>query len=326
MKALVIGDLHHRGDEPKCYQVPKFFTWLLKQDYFKEHKYIILAGDLVESVFIEHGFLSYFVDLFLNELNDKIIYIVEGNHDKTLDTNIIDIFRPFKNVIVIDSAKAEQLENTSFLFLPHYDHEGTDLEPMEIAYPKLKIDTEIDFGIAHITDHTQPGNKKVDTSKLSVKQWLNGHIHTPDIQKGGNYLGSPVLNSLTESGKTPLIASIDLMTKKFSLIEVPKFLEYFCVTYPDPLPEKIGVEFGIFTIKESLDKQETVKYYENQAKDKPYKFYIRRIESKKTLVQVEKSNGKSENGKSPKEYLDSFISSQKVKDKIADILKEAICG
>ena len=332
MKAFIIGDLHHRGDEPKCFQVPLLMEYLENNLNLLDYEYIIFAGDLVESVFIEHGYLSYYIDLFLNKLNKSKIIIVEGNHDKTLDTNIIDIFKPIKNVRVIDKLETLKLENTSFIFLPHYDHEGTNLDPMEVAYPKLGleiIEKELngycDYGIGHITDQTQPGTKKVDTSHLPVKQWLNGHIHNPDIKKGGNYLGSPVLNSLSESGKTPLVASIDLVSKELKLFEVPKFVEYETIKYPESIKKNNKIPYIIYTITDSLDKSETLNYYRKQAEELGMKLYTRRVESKK-LHNIQDTNSNKDKIKnlSYKEYLSEYIKDKSVSKEVASILEEAI--
>jgi len=322
---LTVGDLHHTDKAPKCFQVPMFFDWLSKQPYYTKSTTLILTGDLVESVFETHETIAYFIDLFLNILPFGSIIIVEGNHDKNLDTNLTDVFRPIKKVKVISEDELITLGKTSFLLLPHFDHEGTDLEPMNVYYSKIheKYPDKIDYCIHHLTDQTAPGKIKCDLSKLNVGRFRAGHIHKEDVSKGGNYLGSVTLNSISESGKTPLISLVDVYTGEEKLIEVPKFLEYAEVTYPEDLPKSPVTLYTLFTVKDSLSKKESIDFYRKQAESLGYTFYPRRIFSKKVNEALALDH-KSKDKMSDKEYFTLYKGKSKLTPEVTSILEEII--
>lgn len=326
--AIVIGDLHHQVKEPKCFQVPLLMNELIeKLDLTNPENILIFAGDLVEKVSDPHNLLGYYNDLFTNTFKDNQIIIVEGNHDRNLETDIMDVFKPLKNVTVIAQETVMTLEQTNWLLLPHYDHENTKLEPMHIFYTKLHekyADKVFDFGVAHVDDEQQPGKyKKCDLSKLNVNQWLSGHIHRETVTKGGRILGASILNSLAESGKTPLVARVNLNTKRHEFIKVTKFLEYYDVIFPEPLPQKLHTQYGIFTVTESLNKKETSDYYSKMAEKNGYTFYARKIISKKIKQEFDLEHKKSERRKDSEYFID-FKKQSKLNERVSGIIEVII--
>ena len=320
MENIICNDIHLQKSEPKRSQCLDFLEWLFSQDFNNKDNYLTFGGDLVE---INSPFECFevFVDYFVNKSKFKKIFIVQGNHDCVNISTVLSLFRPLKNVEIITDVTSFKLENTNMIFLPYYNHEGTSKIPMIERYSHLESEfTETyDFGISHVEDETNHFSKKFcDTSKLKVKQWLNAHIHTENVTKGGHYLGSPTLNSSTESGKTPYIASIDLEKATYELIEVPKFMEYYEVSYPNPLP-KIETKYGLFLVTNSIDKNTTIEEYEKQAEKLGYKFYARRIMSKKATVELEERKDNSSNL-----TFDEFAKVSKLDDSVADICREVI--
>ena len=126
------------------------------------------------------------------------------------------------------------------------------------------------------------------------------------------------MNSVSEVGTPKYLAIIDGISKKYTLQEIPKFLEYYEISYPDPLP-KITTKYGLFLVKNSLDKNTTIEEYSRQANELGYTFYARKILSKKSKVlevgEVEKTENLT---------FDDFADSVELDDSIRDICKEVI--
>lgn len=319
-KLVVCGDIHLQCSEPKKSQGSDFLNWLFNQDFNNENNSLLMIGDLCE-INSPYELYAIYVDYLVNKSKFKTVYIINGNHDGFSQSTVLSLFAPLKNVEVITEWKTLKFYNCNLIMLPHFNHEGTDKVSMIELYSNLykTVTEEFDYGFGHIEDQTQHFSKRYpDTSKLKVKQWMNGHVHTPTIQNGGNYLGSATLNSSTESGNTKYLAIIDGETKEYELIEVPKFLEYYEVSYPDPLP-KIDTKYGLFLVRNSLDKKVTEEEYSKQAEELGFKFYARKILSKKSKVlevgEVEKTENLT---------FDDFADSVELDDSIRDICKEVI--
>ena len=325
---IVVGDMHLQDKEPKKSQCLDVLDWIFNSDFNNPNNTLLMLGDLCE-INSPYELYEIFIDCFENRSRFAKILIVEGNHECANQSTVLSLFRPLKNVEVITEWKAWKYYNCNLLFLPFYNHEGTDKKPMVEEYSNLggKIATfngegfsdEFDYGFGHIEDDTEHFSKKFcDTSKLKVKTWMNGHIHTANIQNGGHYLGACTLNSSTESGRTPYIAKINGETKEYELIEVPKFLEYYEVEYPNKLP-KIDTKYGLFLVRNSLDKKVTEEEYSKQAEELGFKFYARKILSKKSKVLEVDEVEKTENL-----TFDDFANSVELDDSIRDICKEVI--
>ena len=325
---IVVGDIHLQESQPKKNQCLDILNWIFDSDFNNENNSLLFLGDLCE-INSPYELYEVYVDLFVNRSKFETIFIVEGNHECANQSTVLSLFRPLKNVEVITEWKAWKYYNCNLLFLPFYNHEGTDKKSMIEEYSNLggKIATfngeefsdKFDYGFGHIEDDTEHFSKKFcDTSKLKVKTWMNGHIHTANIQNGGHYLGACTLNSSTESGRTPYIAKINGETKEYELIKVPKFLEYYEVEYPNKLP-KITTKYGLFLVKNSLDKNTTLEEYTKQAKELGFEFYARKIMNKKSKVLEVDEIGNTE-----KLTFDDFAKTVGLEDSISDICKEVI--
>lgn len=332
-KIIVVGDIHLRDKNPYYDQAIEILNSIFdNREYNNEKNTLLFLGDLIEKINASFEIVQVYVDLFMNKSKFKMIKILKGNHDSALlkDSNgvithstVLSVFTPFSNVEIIDSWKMEKVDNISLLYLPHYDHEGTDKKPLTIVYSELYKELEdksFDYGFTHVEDETNHfSSKYCDLSKLKVKQYLNGHIHTENVTKGGRFLGSPGFNSYSEKDKTPYIAIIDTNTKDYELIEMPKNIEYIEVNYPDNIPEKKSSKFEVFTVFESIDKQETLNFYSKQRSP----FYCRKVYSKKTKA-VELITDSEYKEKSILEHFNSYKEANKVKDSIADICRNIL--
>lgn len=225
---LVIGDLHLNQNWIKRSQVEKFFEWLVEQKCFIEEKNIILLGDLFEVPVPSVSLVVYYLKLFSEICKDKTIYILEGNHDHNLTENALDYFQVLKNVKLIKELSELTIEDKKCLFLPDYDHEGTDKLPMQKAYSNLQ--GKYDFIFAHVMDETQNFGESTFCNLKNVQGLrLFGHVHTPTVLDGGSYLGSVVKNSSTEKTDQKLLALC--RNSRVEYIKVPSFLEYETLEY-----------------------------------------------------------------------------------------------
>lgn len=331
MKKIVVGDIHLKKSEPKFSQGKMFLDWLVSQSFNNKENDLVLLGDLCD-VNSPPEMLEVFVDYFLNKFKFYKITILQGNHDCNLISSILSVFRPLPNVEIITEPKKETKEGLNFLYLPYYNHEGKNIKSMIDRYSSLHkeegFDQDFDYGFGHIEDDTSHFSSGFPSTKnLKVKQWMNGHIHTADIQNKGHYLGSPILDSSTESGKIPYIAEIDFEKKTYDLIQVPKFLEYYSVSYPDDIPD-IQTPLALFQVVNSLDKEETIKFYTKQAKEKGFVFYPRQILKKKVKQELEDIGAVDYHEKSELEYFEDFANLTKMDKNVVDICKktmEVVC-
>lgn len=323
-KLVVVGDIHLQSKSPKYDNAIDTLNFIFNDENLNnENNEILFLGDLCE---INSPFSCFekFVDYFVNRSRFNQIYLLTGNHDVANLDNVLALFRPLKNVKVITDWEIVKFYNCKILALPFYNHEGVaDKQPMTEVYSNLYkneelMKMEIDYCCGHLeSDRCHFSKKYCDLSKLTnVKHFLHGHIHNCDIDKG--YLGSACMNSVSESGIDKKIAIIDGETKACEFITLPKFLEYYEVEYPNKLP-KIDTKYGLFLVRNSLDKKVTEEEYSKQAEQMGFKFYARKILSKKSKVLEVGEIEKTENF-----TFDDFADSVELDDSIRDICKEVI--
>lgn len=312
---VVVGDLHAREKEPYFSQWQDFMKWFFNSEYNKTSNTLLLLGDLVESINVQHELLELYIDYFNNKSLFEKIIILTGNHDRVLDSSLLSIFRPLKNVFVIDTWTIMQFGKCKCLLLPHIEHSLIE------TYSSLNLkDEHFDYCFHHIEDEDQHFDKKyTDLSYLSIDNFLCGHIHSETITKQGHFLGSPTFNSLNEKDKIPLIATIDLDTKKYTLEKVPVWLSYQDVYYPEKLPEK-KTKYCIYTIFNSIDKEQSLDFYTKQAKENNFDFYCRRVHSRQIKNdELQNSNDFTIKDKSLLEYFNDYKTSNAVEENIANI-------
>ena len=320
-KLVVVGDIHLQCREPKKSQCLDFLSWLFNQDFNNENNSLLFLGDLCE-INSPYELYEVYVDYFVNRSKFEQIFILQGNHDCANISTVLSLFRPLPRVKVITNWEIIKFYNCNLIMLPHFNHEGTDKVSMIELYSNLykTVTEEFDYGFGHIEDDTQNFSKHYPSTKnLKVKQWMNGHVHTPTIQNGGNYLGSATLNSSTEHGNTKYLAIIDGISKKYTLQEIPKFLEYYEVCFPNSLP-KIETKYGLFLIKDAIDKKTAIEQYEKEAKNLGFEFFARKVLIKRTKsIEMNDLEICSE-----KPNFETFAKAVKLDDEIIDICKEII--
>jgi len=328
---LVVGDLHLQEKEPKYSQTKDFLNWLFTNPEFNtKDNGLIFLGDLVETIDSPHELLELYVDYFLNKSKFSFIKILQGNHDANIASSLLSTFRPLPNVEVITFPSVQNIEGLTCLFLPYYYHENKHITSMRERYSNLYTEKEyagvFDYCFHHTEDETNhyPNSKNYsDLSKLKVNNYLCGHIHSENLSKKGRFLGSPIFNSITEKDKKPLIASIDISSKHYTLIKVPVWLKYYDVTYPDVLP-KTDTPYSIFTVHDSLNKEETIKYYIKMALEQGFTFYSRKIFNKRNTELLVERNIDTSVKKSLLEHFQDYSTINKIDTKIVDVCLEVI--
>lgn len=271
MSLIVVGDIHLMNDcdnHIKHEQSKKFMNWFKEQEFNNFDNRLVLLGDVAEyniNYETQRELINWFDSLHFNK-----IFWVQGNHCCTSSDSLLNIFKDYEHIEIIirPFSYFDMSFGKHLLFLPHYDYENSSYEKMEISYSNLYKDedfnVEFDYGFGHITDYTQSfgGGEICDTSKLKVKNWLNGHVHAFDKDKGGNYLGSAVKNSSTEKGTKKYIAKID---DTCEYIEIPTFMEYYACEYGE-FP-KVDTELALFQINNAPTKYDAEKLYKEHYKD-----------------------------------------------------------
>jgi len=322
---LVVGDLHAQKIKPKYQQIIDFLNWLfIDSGYNTEDSILILLGDLVETMDDPSELLEVYIDLFINKSKFRSIVVMKGNHDENMNSSFTSALRPLHTVQVIENITELNIEGLNCLFLPYYDHTKSNLPPMTEYYSSMEIiekyNKNYDYVFHHVEDELNHYSKKYcDLSWVKTNNWLCGHIHTENITQGGRILGAPIFNSSSESDKVPYIAQIDLSSKKYKLIEVPIYLSYHTINYPEKIYMP-STPYALWTINESLDKKETIKYYTDQATELGFTFYPRRINSKRITKELIKDTSDS-NKETYIETFDRYAKINKVSDAIMDICK-----
>jgi hypothetical protein len=327
---VVVGDLHlqPKTNIPKHGQVLEFLSWLFNDSTLNtEDSVLLLLGDLVETMDDPAELLEIYIDYFLNKSKFSKIGIMKGNHDENMNSSFTSALRPLHNVQIIETITELTITGINCLFLPYYDHTkiGNSYPPMNEYYSSKEIiekfgATTYDYTYHHVEDELTHYSKKFcDLSWIKSNNWLCGHIHTETITQGGRILGAPIFNSSSESDKIPYIAKIDTNTKKYELIKVPIYLSYHTINYPENIV-KPDTKYSLWTVNNSLDKNETIKYYTKQATELGFTFYPLRINSRrvtKELIKETSTNTKESYTK----IFDRYTKANKVSTAIIDICK-----
>jgi len=331
MKLIVLGDIHDRDlfssgrKQPFQLAVRKFFDWFCKSKYNSPEYILLFLGDLTEKSINQGELNDFFIELFTKRIKTKKILILSGNHDMNREGSNLSTFRSLDNVDIFDEPCSMVIDNTTFLMLPHLQK---NMKKTYESLPEEITGLSYDYAFGHLMDETRDfgGGKGIDLSYLNIKQRVFGHDHNFDLDKGGNYLGSVSPNSYTERDSKKYIYEIDTETKEGNYIEVPVFLGYQEVEYPNPLPEK-KYKYVIWTVKESLDKGQTIKFYEKECEKSGEEFFYRRIEKKKSKEEkeIEERKAKSE-FTSIEDYIKLYRESVGLKESVFEIVKGEISG
>ena len=327
-KIAILGDLHLQEKEPFKSSAKKILDWILSNDTINnEDTLFIHLGDLFDTK-ENNGNLNEIVLRFYQSLKNKTKIQMVGNHDGDITGSALEAIKVVEGVELISEPTARVIEGKDFLFLPHI-YTSSEGVTMEERYSNLHTTfvEPFDYCLGHILDHTQRFHKKAkicDLSKLNVKKFLHGHSHSPNLNDGGNYLGSLQPNSSTEKGEIKQVYVIDLEKNEDFTIDVPLFVNYYEVSYPNALPN-IDVEYPILNIHESLDKKESMKYYVREAIEKGISnLAINRVFRRRLINDLDEIKSDTKNIKKDIDFYNIYSKEMNVSSGVDKIIRGVI--
>jgi len=264
---VVLGDLHLSDSRPWSWDVSnRIVDFITNHPLNNKNNTLILLGDLTEDAFLSGQMFFLLMRLFLN-LRFKSIYVLIGNHDikrnkqgqLTCSLNFLqhDLFN--KNVTLIYQPSFFESENMAILALPFIFPQFAEGWSSVKDYEKMqgsKLDKEYDLIVGHFQDTSvKLPSESVDIEYLKTKFYALGHIHDKNHPR---YVGSIVPNSIEGSGLPRYIRTY--IKDKETLIEIPKIMDYYTVTFPDPLP-KVESQVPVWTILNCQDESIAKTHY-----------------------------------------------------------------
>lgn len=261
-KLVIIGDTHFTDKEPLRSAQKLFLSWLSESKYNVSENSFLSLGDLFDRYNPSPSVNADVIDFFQNKLKMNSKYIISGNYRHEVDsikkTWAIQVLSPLEGVELIHIPSKYQIDNLKFLALPWYSKTMyPSLPPMKEYYENYP-DDNYDFIFGHICDQDIFG-EMIDISHFRGKKIL-GHIHKSDGHD--NFLGTPYPVRKDEAGKKNRIAIIDTLTKELEYVEVPKFIDYFDITYPE-MPETTDDFYCIYDVYNAPSKNVVDDFYSN---------------------------------------------------------------
>lgn len=319
----IVGDIHISDNPAKYKQATDFFKWFLESPYNSEEYDKLFLGDLYDDPEPSNRCVGAVLGFIYSLLGKKLI--ITGNHDRKPETNALEVFTALKDVTLYDRDTEVDINGLKCLLLPHMDPEVLGLPPLTDYYneqvSKIYSKNTYDYVFHHLEDETKHfGDKFVDLSNIKGVI-VAGHVHTADITEGGHYLGSVCKNSSAEKDDHKYIAYIDYSSKRISLEEIPSFLEYGALEYPN-LPSHFDGT-TLYTVTKAPTKQDALVFYTKEFANHGGTFYPLLIVSLRNEILYNENNNTKEII-SESDYLDKYATENKVSDSILNKCKELI--
>lgn len=235
----IFGDVHLSAMTPWIYEVgEKFISWFSNWcDTIKDDDPNILwLGDITEKDVNPGDVIDQEYRLFkkCSDVFNKT-YVLIGNHDlklyKSKAQHSLKFLRNLPNTYIIESPEEFIVNGTSIRALPFMRVEGQSLIDY---YSNMRFDSDVDLVVGHWnkTDKKNPLIKGIDISNMRAKMFCLGHIH---IRADSDYTGSIFPNKVNEEGER--VYKIFDKGKLVDEVQLPIFLKYDTVTYPDKIVE-----------------------------------------------------------------------------------------
>lgn len=307
------GDLQiHASRQYEYLSRGAYIDWVLNNPKLNNEETIYFSlGDLFETSLPTPKEMSLATYYFEN-LESSKKYILAGNHDynRGKDSHSFDPLLELRDVEAIKIPEILKLGNYTFNCLPFmYDSYSSLYGPMKEEYEKM--DTETDFVLFHFEDETMNfGNNKFVDLKVKGKRF-GGHIHVG----GDNYLPSPVPNKKNEVLDRRYVVLINLETGTWEEIDIPNFLDFQTVKYPNSLPEK-RAEYTALIVTDVLDKEEAQKKYDEES------YFIR--EMRRPELQNKEELEKSGKVRSVKELWEEFTNKKKINKEVSSLVSSKL--
>lgn len=261
------GDVHLSCLNPWNYAIgEKIINWFSSR-FSKEDKsnYAIFAGDITEKdvnpgdVIDQLDALMYFCTEHF-----KKVYIVMGNHDLKLYKGRVQHSLKFLKrkycVEIIETVQDIELEGNIIRCCPFLRVEGQTVEDYYSnfewgGWPQAKVTV----GHWNIIDPAAKMGGGVDVSKMKTDYFALGHIHT---RISPVYMGSIAPNNISEyTPNQKRVFKILSPDGSFTEEEIPHFVEYLTIQYPNPVPESNTDTVKIYTVDNCKSVQEAKAFY-----------------------------------------------------------------
>jgi hypothetical protein len=327
MNLIRLNDLHIREKRPFYDALKSFFDWFLKTSGINTKENILwINGDIFHKAHPTPHEYTMFFD-FIERCKFKKIYLLTGNHDYALLTgNSLEPFINFQNrVYVIENPEIIKIENLDILALPYIYDFVLDNNTMKNYYENLPEEfsnKKYDYVFYHFEDKTAEFREGhgVNIDYLNADYFDAGHIH---VNFNDHYHGVPVISRFDERGHEGTILSIDCLTKDRKIIKVPKFLDYYEVTYPNDFPNLDKDIYPIYNLHDVPTKNIAESYYTEKYKDRELWFrssYKKKVDSIKNTKKIHND----EKVLTPKEYLYIMQDEKGIEKEVVELAEQYV--
>jgi len=320
-KTIVCGDTHLKHDKYYTQAIEMFFDWLSEQPFNIPENTFLHVGDFYDKYSPTPKDIARGIYFLQDKLKFEKKYILTGNYKHSFDGIkkiwAEDSLEPVKSVEVIKMIKGLKIGNLNCLILPWFNRithpEGLSTKQYYENLPNQYREKEYDFIFGHITNKDLFG-EIVDISYLKAKKIVLGHVHNCNFSP--DFIGTPLVCRKDEQGKKNRIMIIDNDTGEFEYLEVPRFIEYVDITYPNK-PEPSNISIQIFDIHEAPSIEIVKEHYKD--------LIIRRngIHRKKVEREVNGEVIKSDT-LTIKDYLNNFMAEKELSERQREILIERV--
>jgi DNA repair exonuclease SbcCD nuclease subunit len=285
-KFITIGDLHFSSRLWWPEVGEKFLKWFEEYDFgAKNNIEALFLGDITDKD-VNPGDVIDIVCRLANICQQKFskTYFLTGNHDMKLFTGklqySIKFLRNFPFIHVIDKEEIIMTPNGfKFIALPYQRIEKTTLEEYYSEHlDESFYNTKADVIVGHVAAK-EPNSffNGVDFSKFATKELSLGHIHSrferSIYKKSYNGSIAPFKISEDESGDLPRVIKEYSVGKEMREIEIPRFLKYETIKYPDKIQITNDNITRIYTVSDCKNKNIAESYYDG--------FFIKGVEKQK---------------------------------------------
>jgi hypothetical protein len=253
-KLVGFGDIHLSG-YPRWHLEAgqRFIDWVKATDFGpKSDTELVLTGDVTNRDVLSGVVIDQLIELF-DVLTSKFrhTWVCMGNHEpKRWHGEVQHPMMFLKNradvTVVVKEERVTSKLGFKVLFMPYQRIIGKSIEAYYNELPAV-LTLPYDAIVGHFAVKDEFLYKDgVDISGLTTKAWFLGHIHN---RPSPEYLGSVYPVALGEDVcKYPRIYRVLNSDGKVTDVELPVFLEYKTITYPDKPVQNPNVT-TVYTIK-----------------------------------------------------------------------------
>jgi len=318
-KMYVIADLHNRKEQPYFTINKNLLEHISNQEWNNENNYFLQLGDFFHTSEPEPDVIGMCNNYLNNRFKFKQTYILAGNlaHEYNRRRNVyaIDSLSGNDKIAIIKSPQVVKNGRLSMLLLPWiYDkHEILEGQTLKAYYEALQ-DDGYDFIFGHFSNIEFFNEVVINLDHFKGKKIL-GHIHT----RMNDFLGVPHI----EKGQTGIIKEIDLDTGEVVNIELPDFVKYETVNYPNkPLTDNTNIPVFIDVENAKGSEKEVISYYQSLG------YYVKKVTFLEELNKNKKDGTITEANNKSKTLIEHFEDfskkeklSKKVNNKIFELLR-----